>query len=216
MATPRSIFGQALGSTKNYTGRNKCIYAVKEVTRQGQEGKRVGTACAVKKKTRDTEEYHLVTWCQVGQDGAQARTADRYQKHEAKHSINIDNPLEDNGLSYIPLKCKPEKYLKLMDQKLSQADLQRLQAGFSAYTFIEGVVVQLEFKWNRRKHEYDLIKIEPKQSELQQHLWYAVGAPIIVELGKERKDTVVGVLGISSSDDLIPVFHKGAGIGKCM
>ena len=90
MATPRSIYGQALGSTKNYTGRNKCIYAVKEVTRQGQEGKRVGTACAVKKKTRDTEEYHLVTWCQVGRDGA---------KHVTNHSINIDKPLEENGLS---------------------------------------------------------------------------------------------------------------------
>ena len=205
MATSRSLFGQALGSTKNYTTRYKSIYAVKEVI-PGQEGKRVGTACAVKDKTG----YYLVTWCQ----SAQAMTADRYQKHEAKHSINIDNPLEDNGLSYIPLKCKPEKYLNLIDQKLSQADLKLLQAGFSAYTFIEGVVVQLEFKWKRRKLEYDLIKIEPKQSELQQHLEYAVGAPIIVELGTGRKDTVVGVLGLSASDELVPVFHKKAGIGK--
>ena len=206
MATPkRSLFGKVLGSTKNYTTRNKSIYAVKEVIPE-QECKRVGTACAVKDKTG----YYLVTWCQ----SAQAMTADRYQKHEAKHSINIDNPLEDNGLSYIPLKCKPEKYLNLIDQKLSQADLKLLQAGFSAYTFIEGVVVQLEFKWKRRKLEYDLIKIEPKQSELQQHLEYAVGAPIIVELGTGRKDTVVGVLGLSASDELVPVFHKKAGIGK--
>ena len=210
MATPkRSLFGKALGSTKNYTTRNESIYAVKEII-PGQEGKRVGTACAVKDKTG----YYLVTWCQVGQDGAQAVTADRYQKHEAKHSINIDNPVEDNGLSYIPLKCKPEKYLTLIDQKLSQEDLKLLQAGFSAHTFIEGVVIELEFKWNRRKLEYDLIKIEPKQSELQQHLEYAVGAPIIVELGTGRKDTVVGVLGLSASDELVPVFHKEAGIGK--
>ena len=206
MATPKqSIFGQALGSTKNYTTRNKSIYAVKEVI-PGQEGKRVGTACAVKDKTG----YYLVTWCQ----SAQAMTADCYQGCKAKHSINIDNPLEDSGLSYIPLKCKPEKYLNVIDQKLPQADMKLLQATFSAYTFIERVVVQLEFKWKRRKLEYDLIKIEPKQSELQQHLEYAVGAPIIVELGTGRKDTVVGVLGLSASDELVPVFHKEAGIGK--
>ena len=206
MATPkRSLFGKVLGSTKNYTTRNKSIYAVKEVI-PGQEGKRVGTACTVKDKTG----YYLVTWCQ----SAQAMSADRYQGCKAKHSINIDNPLEDSGLSYIPLKCKPEKYLNVIDQKLSQADMKLLQATFSAYTFIERVVVQLEFKWKRRKLEYDLIKIEPKQSELQQHLEYAVGAPIIVELGTGRKDTVVGVLGLSASDELVPVFHKEAGIGK--
>ena len=210
MATPkRSLFGKVLGSTKNYTTRNKSIYAVKEVIPE-QECKRVGTACAVKDKTG----YYLVTWCQDGQDGAQAMTADRYQGPKAKHNINIDNPVEDNGLSYIPLKCKPEKYLKLIDQKLSQEDLQRLQASFLAYTFIEGVVIKLEFKWNCRKLEYDLIKIEPKRSELEQHLRYAVGAPIIVELGTGRKDTVVGVLGLSASDELVPVFHKKAGIGK--
>ena len=210
-AREQGLWGKALGSTKNYTTRYKSIYAVKEVI-PGQEGERVGTACAVKDKTG----YYLVTWCQVGQDGAQAVTADRYQGHKAKHSINIDNPLEDSGLSYIPLKCKPEKYLKLIDQKLSQEDLQQLQAGFLAYTFIEGVVIELEFKWNCRKLEYDLKKIEPKQSELDaQHLRDdAVGAPIIVELGTGRKDTVVGVLGISASHELVPVFHKEAGISK--
>ena len=159
-----------------------------------------------------------MTWRKVEQNDAQEITADRYcsqyPKHAKKHRIKIDSPLEGTGLTFIPLKDKPDKHLKLVGQDmLNESDRELIKQGFSAYMFIERAVVQLDFK--RSQGKYKLTKINPDQQTFDE--MSAIGAPIIFDLFRVKEDIVIGVVGLSGGE-LCPVFLKEAGIesGKCI
>ena len=215
MEEDRSMYGKALGSQKNYSGRNKSLYAVTEVLPGGT--KQTTVACAVKEK-RNKKKYQLMTWRKAEQNDAQDIIADRYcsqySEHLKKHRIEFDSPLEGTGLTFIPLKDKPDKHLKLVGQDmLNESDRELIKQGFSAYMFIERAVVQLDFK--RSQGKYKLTKINPDQQEFDE--MSAIGAPIIMDLGRAKGDRVIGVVGLSGGE-LCPVFLKEAGIeiGKCI
>ena len=214
MEEERSLYGKALGTPKNYSDRNKSLYAVTEVLPGGT--KQTTVACAVKEK-RNEKKYQLMTWRKAEQNDAQDITADRYcsqySEHLKKHRIEFDSPLEGTGLTFIPLKDKPDEHFKLVGQDmLKESDRELIKQGFSAYMFIERAVVQLDFKRSRGK--YKLTKVNPDQQGFQE--MSAIGAPVIIEFGRSKEDIVIGVVGVSGGE-LCPVFLKEAGIeiGKC-
>lgn len=168
-------------------------------------------ACTVKEE-RNKKKYQLMTWRKAEQNDAREITADRYcsqyPKHAKKHRKKIDSPLEGTGLTFITLKDKPDEHLKLIGQDmLNEPEKELIKQGFSAYTFVEGAVVQLDFKRSRGK--YKLSKIDPDQQGFKE--MSAIGAPIIFDLFRAKEDIVIGVVGLSGGE-LCPVFLKEAGI----
>ena len=193
----------------DHSVRNKSLYAVTEVL--PGDTRRTTVACTVKEE-RNKKKYQLMTWRKAEQNDAREITADRYcsqyPKHAKKHRKKIDSPLEGTGLTFITLKDKPDEHLKLIGQDmLNEPEKELIKQGFSAYTFVEGAVVQLDFKRSRGK--YKLSKIDPDQQGFKE--MSAIGAPIIFDLFRAKEDIVIGVVGLSGGE-LCPVFLKEAGI----
>lgn len=199
---------------KNPNILKKSLYAVTE-TLPGNT-KRITTACVVQKEMNNVQ-YNLLTWREPEHTNAKNLIADRYcsqyPKHVKKHRITeIDSPQEGAGLTFIPLKDKPDKHLKLVRRgMLDENEKKTIKQKFSAHTFLEEVVVQLDFEKKNEKYELNET-IDPKLKDLQTIVMPATGAPIIVELNRE--DVVIGVLGLCHSGEVHPFFLEESGIGK--
>lgn len=214
-------FAKAIGSNsvKDYSTRDKSVFAIKEVLPKGFS-KRRGTACAVKKQSSGYLEYYLVTARGVVERSniVADRYCRQYQDHvkDLRHRIKLFHDLseERDNFCFYKLDKKPDFCVGLVKLSTKLEFKSRLtKSSLSAYTFVDSHVIQLHFKYNAGKHELEGFEAAGRQLEMTD----AVGAPIIAELKIEDKveNVVIGILGKQPNNDIIfPMFFTNTVLGK--